>query len=243
MVDFEFKMKAYGYSEDFIKTLGYTNLSQFKDFIMHSGLPEVFTEETRAQIAQAHMTALTEKKNNLASSMSSIDDMLNSAQCSRLQKIPCKLIALDGIEVDTRMDMYLLPFYEGGRDPIFNSIFDCSGVLEIQVYDLSKSTLREIIGVRKQIDFDFDDAVKQDIYYELESQLFVDTYYATTPLKVKKALPQSKLQCQQKSFEVSSDTEMLANSPKEEMDVEGSSECATPAATSRVCRYRLISSN
>lgn len=35
LIDFEFKLKAHGYSEEFIKTIGYDNLNAFKDRVMH----------------------------------------------------------------------------------------------------------------------------------------------------------------------------------------------------------------
>lgn len=40
---FEYKLKSHGYSEDFVKTLGYSSLNQFRDLVMHRGLPEIFT--------------------------------------------------------------------------------------------------------------------------------------------------------------------------------------------------------
>lgn len=51
------------------------------------------------------------------------------------------MISLDGIEVDTHLDMHLIPFYDTNT-PIYNNLFDCSAMIEISTYDISKETLR-----------------------------------------------------------------------------------------------------
>ncbi|KAL4460015.1 hypothetical protein ABPG74_003541 [Tetrahymena malaccensis] len=245
LFDFEFKMKSYGYSEDFIKTLGYNGVQQFKDQIMHQGLPEIFTMETRQNIAKAHMKQISQKQH-------------------QLNNIQCKLVSLDGIEIDTHLDMMLVPFYDSNT-PIYNNLFDCSAMIEISTYDISKTALRQVINMRREINYDFNDAIKQDIYYELESQLFVDKFYGTSPLKIKKQQPLNSQQGQltiqyqnQQAFELAqtlnispsmvkqqsqNNCESYCNSANEDTSADTGFELSQNAhfkQNSKVCGYRYV---
>lgn len=67
-----------------------------------------------------------------------------SRKQTEIPGIECRLLSLDSLEVETKLDMHLFPFYDA-QTPIFNSLFDCSAVLEVCAYRLSKDTLRELI--------------------------------------------------------------------------------------------------